>query len=184
MRMASWVGLASVALIAASCAPYTYNARTTRPYRESGATDFNGTWQLVSRSGTDRAWMDERSRFDAGDWRTDDRTYARSNAWFLPDEFHITGARNMLRIEDDDGGLIAEVPLDSDYRYGSYDDQYSRPSHGYWMSDRQFEIQRFGHNRRLTQTFSLHDRSRRMDVVTRIEGDRGTRTFTRTYQRV
>jgi hypothetical protein len=178
------MGIASVALIAASCAPYTYNSRTTRPNRDYSSTDFDGTWRLVSRSSTDRAWTDERSRFDAGDWRTEDQSYARSDAWFLPDEFRITGGRDMLRIEDDGGALIAEVPMDSDYRYGSYDDQYSRPSHGYWTSDRQLEIQRFGRHRRLTQTFSLHDRSRRMDVVTRIESDRGTRTFTRTYVRV
>ena len=185
MRFASWLGVAAVALVAASCAPYTYDSGTPRSGAYDGATRFNGSWRLLTyRNDDSRGWLDERQRFNSDDWSTGDRTYARFDAWFLPDEFRISGGRDMLRIEDDDGSLIAEVPMDSDYRYGSYDDQYGRRSRGHWISDRQFEIQRYGRNRRLTQTFTVRDRGRRLEVVTRVERDGGTRTFTREYGRV
>jgi hypothetical protein len=185
MRLASWLGLATVALVTASCAPYTYDTGVPRSGADYSATTFNGTWRLLSNRAYDsRNWLDERSRFDSDDWRTGDRTYARADAWFLPDEFRISGGRDLLRIEDEDGSLIAEIPLDSDYRYGSYGDQPSRNSRGHWVNDRQFEVTRDGRNRRLTQTFTVRDRGRRLEVVTRIERDGGTRSYTREYGRV
>jgi hypothetical protein len=186
-----WVGVASIALVVAGCAPYTYNSGTTRSSRYSDATDFNGDWQLVT-GGSDygRSWIDARNNYRNDDeWGTfrgtDDTRMVRTRyaAWFLPDEFRIEGSGDVLRIEDLDGNLLSEIDLNSsDYRYGSYEN--GRELHARWVSDRRFQVDRATRSgRRLTQTFSIGNRGRRLMVVTELEREGSTRSFTRIYRR-
>jgi len=188
MKFLTWLGVAAAALIVTSCASRVYDSGTPTSSRGYDARDFNGEWELVTgRSDNDGAWLDERSRFGA-DWGTTDGTSDRMRygAWFLPDVFRIQSGSQIVRIEDEGGALIAEIPLeDSGYRYGSYDDQYNSNLRARWISDNRFEIERFGRNgRHVTQTFTLENRDRRLVVVTRLEReDTSSRTFTRVYER-
>jgi len=154
-------------------------------HRGYDARDFNGEWQLVtSRSDDSDAWLNEREHFGS-DWgstyETSDRT--RHGAWFLPDVFRVEGSAQFVRIEDTGGGVIAEIPFDDEgYRTGSYDDdRYTRAR---WINENRFEVERTGRRgRHMTQMFTLENRNRRLVVVTRVERDNTTRTFTRVYER-
>lgn len=187
MKFPAWLALAAAALIVTSCASHTYNSETPESSRYYDARDFNGEWELVTgRSDNGSDFYDERSRFGA-DWGTTDGTTDRMRygAWFLPDVFRIEGGAQVVRLEDEGGALIAEIPLDdSGYRYGSYDDQDGPNMRARWINDNRFEVQRVGRNgRRITQTFTLEDRDRRLVVATRVERDETTRSYTRVYER-
>lgn len=189
MKSLPWIAVACVALTAIGCASTVYNSGTPAPSRSHQVTDFNGDWHLVTRgSDSDHDWLDEQSRFGADDWGTNDggTDRIRYGAWFLPDEFRIDGDRRMLRILDEGGSVIAEVPLDdSGYRDGSStggdDDRGVRAR---WISDRRFEVERIGRGGgRITQTFTLENRRRHLVVGTRVERDGTTRSHTRVYDR-
>ena len=197
MKYVSWLGVAAVALILMSCASRVADTVPPASSRYDDVTDFNGEWNLVpTRSDDGRDWLDERSRLGMDDWGTSDRTTVRTErvryrAWFLPDEFRIDGDRGLLRIEDPSGDVIAELDLDDDDRYGTYDDRAdgerdyeNRGVRARWAGDRRFEVERVNRNgRRILQTFTLENRGRRLVVGTRVERDGGTRSFTRVYQR-
>lgn len=188
MKYLSWIGVACVALIAASCAPTVYNSGTASSSRSYDVTDFNGEWHLVTgRSNSGSDWLEAQTRFGGDDWGTTGGTSDRMRygAWFLPDEFRIDGGRDALRIEDESGALIAELDMnDSGYRDGSYRDDRDRGVRGRWLSNRRFEVERVGRNsRRIVQTFTLENRRRQLSVSTRVERDGTTRTYTRVYDR-
>jgi hypothetical protein len=173
-------------VIATGCASTVYDNRTPRSSsRTYDARDFTGSWQLApSRGDYGRNWLDERARFGA-DWNDNGTDRRRYDAWFLPDAFRIDGDRSSIRILDENGDVIADVPMDTGYRYGSYNrDTYDPGVRARWISDRRFEVQRVGNSgRRVTQTFTLQNRSRELVVETRVERDGGTRTYTRVYER-
>jgi hypothetical protein len=185
------VGAVALGLIAASCAPTVYDTGTPPSSTGGsyyGVNDFTGQWQLVTnRSDYGQSWMDDRNRFDADNtWGTNDRM--RYGAWFLPDEFRIEGDRQDLRIEDTGGGVIADVTFD-DARYGSsdngtYNGTYGRSTRARWLSRRQFQVERTGQQRSITQTYSLENRGRQLVVRTQVDRDGNTRSYTRVYQRV
>lgn len=196
MRYRAWLGLAAIAVgawIAASCAPAVYdNDRSSRVY---DVNDFNGEWQLVSaRSDNGRSWLDERSRYDndRDDWDNGNGTVSGTTntpmygAWFLPDDFRISGDRQSLQIDDSSGQTMAQVSFD-DVSYGSYNrDQYDQGTvHAHWLSNRRFQVDRYGRNgRHILQTFMLQNRGRQLVVNTEVDRDGGMRTFTRVYERV
>jgi hypothetical protein len=110
MKRLSWLGLASAALISTGCA-------STLPSSGTSGTDFNGDWQLVTRSSDGaRGYIDARNSLGTTDWETTRRNgdRVRYRAWFLPDDIRIEGNRSWMRIEDDRGTLIAEVPFEGD----------------------------------------------------------------------
>lgn len=184
MNLRLSVGVAALGLIAASCAPTVYETGTPTSSTNDGVNDFNGQWQIVTnRSDYGQSWMDDRNRFDADNtWGgTNDRM--RYGAWFLPDEFRIDGDRQAMRIEDTGGGVIADVTFDT-YRYGSSDNGYDRSTHARWLSRRQFQVERVGQYRSITQTFSLENRGRQLVVRTQVDRDGNTRSYTRVYERV
>jgi hypothetical protein len=189
MNVRSWVGVAAVALLSASCAPAVYNSGTPTSSQSYDVTNFNGQWQLaVSRSDNGRAWLEEQTRLGVDDYgATADRTRrTRYGAWFLPDAFHIDGDRQALRIQDENGDLIADVDFTGDYRDGSYSnrDTGNRGAKAHWVSNRRFQVERVGRNgQRITQTFTLVGRTRQLEVGTQVESDAGTRTYTRVYDR-
>lgn len=186
MKFLSWFALVSVMVITGGCASTVYDNRAPRTSRTYDARGFTGSWQLVQGGGGyGRDWTDERTRFGA-DWNDNSVDRTRYDAWFLPDAFRIEGDRSSVRLLDESGTLIADIPMDTGYRYGTYNrDTYDRGVQARWISDRRFEVQRVGNNgRRVTQTFTLQDRARQLVVETRVERDGGTRTYTRTYGRV
>jgi hypothetical protein len=190
MKVLSGLGIASVVVLATSCASTTYETRSSRDY---DANDFNGDWQLVTgRSDNGHDWLHEKTRFDidygTGDLTTMDRP--RYGAWFLPEVIRISGDRDDLRIEDEGGGLIAAVDLNGDNRYGTFNgsdtdrDYYNRDIRSHWVSRHRFQVQRYGRNgRSITQTFDLQHRGSELVVYTQVERDGSTRTFTRVYHR-
>jgi len=185
MKILTWLGIAAAALILMSCGANVYNSETPGTYRGYDARDFNGEWQLVqNRSDYEDNYLNERDRFDS-DWGSTYGTSDRSRygAWFLPDVFRIEGSTQVVRIEDTGGEVIAEIPFnDEGYRTGSYeDDHYTRAR---WINDNRFEVERTGRNgRHMSQVFTLENRDRRLVVVTRVERDNTTRSFTRVYER-
>jgi len=197
MKLLSGLGIAALAVLAASCASTNYETPSSRAY---DANDFNGDWQLVAgRSDNGHEWLHEKTRFDI-DWGTSgdvNMDHPRYGAWFLPEVIRISGDRDDLRIEGEGGDLIAAVDLNNDMRSGTYNgsdtdrdnDRYN-PSyadqnvHAHWINNHRFQIQRYGHNgRRITQTFDLQHHGRELTVYTQIERDGSTRTFTRIYNR-
>ena len=191
MKIPAWIAVAFLAVITAGCARNDYDNRTPASSRDYDLTDFNGQWQLVtSRSDYGQNWVDDRNRFDADNtWGTQNTDRVRYGGWFLPDEFRITGDRQMLHIEDTGGGPIADVPFDSGYRYGSYDEgayeNSDRGLHARWVSNRRFQVERVGRSgRRMVQTFTLENRGRQLVVSTQVERDGATRSYTRVYDRL
>lgn len=182
MKPLTWVGAACLALLAASCAPTVYDTGTPSTSNGYVATDFNGQWQLVTnRSDYGQSWMDDRNRFEADNtWGTNQRV--RYGAWFLPDEFRIEGDRQSLRIEDTGGGVIADLPFD-DTRYTN-SGNYDTAVHARWMSRRQFQVERNGQRRSITQTFSLQNGGRQLVVSTQVDRDGNNRSYTRVYDRI
>jgi len=190
------MGIALFAMLAMSCSPTTYGGSQPGSSQTYDDTDFNGRWQIVdNRSDNGQDWYNERAQFNDSDWGStgsSDRMRYGAGAWFLPDEFRIDGSRRLMRIVDENGGLIAEVDMNNgDTGYGSYDDrndrrgEYSGDVHAYWVNDRRFEVERIGRNdRRIVQSFTIGDRGRQLVVGTRVERDGGTRTYTRVYDRV
>src|SRR5207253_9344593 len=117
-------------------------------------------------------------------WGTTDTDRTRYAAWFLPDVFRIDGDRDALRIEDENGAIMADVTMDNDTQYGSYSGDNDRGARAHWISDRRFEVERVGrYGRRVTQTFTLENRGRDLVVATQVERDGSTRMFTRYYER-
>jgi hypothetical protein len=191
MKYVSWLGVATLALIAASCASTAYDNGTPASSRNNDVTDFNGQWQLVeNRSDNGQNWLDDRSSFNRdGDWDNTSGSTERMRygAWFLPDEFRISGDRQTLRIEDNGGAVIADVAFDSGNQYGSYDngDATDRSPRAHWMSHREFQVERVGRRgRRVMQTYTLGNRGRQLVVRTQIDRDGSTRSYTRVYDRV
>ena len=184
MKLLSWLGIAAVALIATSCASTFDNSRTGPSSRYGDVSDFNGDWHLVQgRSDYGSAWMDARSRFGA-DWGDDRRM--NDDAWFLPDDFRLVADRGTLRIEDENGGSIADIPMDNGYRYGSYGDRDNDNGdlQARWVSDRRIQVERTGRSgRRMTESFSLENRRSTLVVSTQVDRDGSTRTYTRVYER-
>jgi hypothetical protein len=197
MKFLSGLGIASLVVLATSCASTNYGTRSSRDY---DANDFNGDWQLVAgRSDNGHEWLHEKTRFDidwgtSGDVNTD---HPRYGAWFLPEVIRISGDRDALRIEGEGGELIAAVDLNNDMRVGTYNgsdtdrdtdrDHVSdadQDVHTHWVNNHRFQVQRYGRNgRRVTQMFDLQHHGRELVVYTEIERDSSTRSFTRVYNR-
>jgi len=191
MKYLAWIGVACVALVAASCAPTVYNSGTPTSSTTYDVTNFNGEWHLVDdRGDSGQNWIDEQNRYNFNDWGTTNSTPTTQRrgymAWFLPDDFRIDGDRQFLRIEDNNGGLVTEIDLNNGYRYGSYNGQNDGPgTRARWLSDRRFEVDRVGRNgRRLTELFTLQNRGQQLVVNLQVERDGRTRSFTRVYDRV
>jgi hypothetical protein len=191
MKFLSVLGVASVVVLATSCASTNYQARSSRDHN---ANDFNGDWQLVAgRSDNGHEWLQEKTRFDI-DWGSGDVTTTdqpRYSAWFMPEVIRITGDRDNLRIEDEGGGVLAAVDLTNDEAAGTFngsdtdrDRDTDRTIRAQWVNNHRFQVQRYGRNgRRITQTFDLTHRGRELVVYTQVERDGGTRTFMRVYDR-
>src|SRR5262245_48991036 len=189
MKYLAWLGVICVALMTTSCASGQYGSEPSSSSRTYDAANFNGYWQLAPlRSDDGDRWFDDQTRSNFNDWGTTNRTDTRYRyrAWFLPDEFRIDAGRRTVRIEDSNRSLISAIDIDNDTRYGSYRDQgyNDTDTRAYWLSDRQFQVERIGRGgRRATQTFSLENRGGTLIVAPHIETTGGTRTFTRVSAR-
>jgi hypothetical protein len=178
------MSIAVVALAASGCAG-VYEQAPTDDIRSGGVTRFNGDWHVVTaRSADGRNWLEARSQLGADDNWSDGTERVRYRAWFLPDEFRIDGDHDLLRIEDEAGVLIAEIPLDGGGSRVYERDRGGRSVRARWLSERRFEVERVGRNgRRIRQVFALENRGRQLVVGTEVERDAGTRSYTRVYDR-
>lgn len=183
MKSLSWLGLAVVALVATRCASGNYNSGT--PSHNTGVVDFSGEWRLISgRSDNGGDWNDERSSFGSG-WGDTSGANDRMayGAWFLPDQFVMDVQGGLMSLADINGQPLASIDLGNGYQYGTHSgpaDERAR-----WIDARRFEIDRVGRDgRRILQTFTLEGHASELVVVTRVDHNGRSRTYTRMFQRV
>ncbi len=206
MRWEKWIGIAATAWLLTSCAAQMDGDRYVYG---TGGGGFTGTWQIdasqsdVSSNGWNgnRGWNDHGDRYNNNDQgrdndRDDDRDRdATGHGWHagvLPDAIRIDADHGTFRVTDGSGNIVESVAVngyrdrDSDrgYQQGSYqNDQGMVMATGHWSGHRRLQIDPMAiGDRNVSQTLSLDTRDR-LVVVTTVNGQRGTRTFTMVYDR-